>query len=89
LFPGRARPIDRFTRLTPGCCDFVYFACEPMSGQCQGARGVAAAIGRNMANRSNIAFLVNCYDFANLRETLIPLAIGNTVGAQAYRLGPG
>src|SRR6516225_2354939 len=55
-----------------------------MSGQCQGARGVAAAIGRNMANKSNITFLVNCYDFANLREALIPLANGNTVGGHRH-----
>ena len=25
---------ERFTRVTLGCCDFVYFARKPMSGQC-------------------------------------------------------
>ena len=38
-----------------------------------------------MANKSNIPFLVNCYDFANLREALIPLANGDTVGGHRHQ----
>jgi len=39
---------------------------------------MVAAVAGHPANKSNISFLVACYDLANLRQVLIPFANGNT-----------
>jgi len=46
---------------------------------------MVAAVGKHPANKSNISILVDCYDLANLRQVLIPLANGNTIGVHRHQ----